>query len=77
MTYNDPHIPEVTPTRHYNHEMKSQELTKEYLGSQDAVLILTDHDAYDYDFMVDSAKLVVDTRNATKNVTAREKIRKL
>ena len=41
------------------------------------MLIATDHSAYDYDFIVQHAKLVIDTRNATKNVrTGREKIRK-
>ena len=41
------------------------------------MLIATDHSAYDYDFIVEHARLVVDTRNATKNVRqGREKIRK-
>jgi UDP-N-acetyl-D-glucosamine dehydrogenase len=39
------------------------------------VLIATDHTAYDYDWIVAHSSLVVDTRNATKAVTAgREKI---
>ena len=41
------------------------------------MLIATDHSAYDYEFIVRHAPLVVDTRNATKNVKqGREKIRK-
>ena len=41
------------------------------------VLIATDHSAYDYDFIVRNSKLVVDTRNATKDVKqGRDKIRK-
>jgi UDP-N-acetyl-D-glucosamine dehydrogenase len=41
------------------------------------VLIATDHTAYDYEFIVRHGRLVLDTRNATKGVTAgREKIRK-
>jgi len=41
------------------------------------VLIATDHTAFDYEAIVRHAPLVIDTRNATKNVTqAREKIRK-
>ena len=55
--------------------MTSQPLTPEYLASQDCVLIATDHSAYDYTWIVAHSRLVVDTRNATKNVTAgREKI---
>ncbi|MCA9266176.1 MAG: nucleotide sugar dehydrogenase [Planctomycetales bacterium] len=76
LTYNDPHIPQLPKMRHFDvPELESQELTKQYLAEQDCVLIATDHSAYDYDFIVESSKLVVDTRNATKNVSRhREKI---
>lgn len=79
LTYNDPHVPTLPKMRHYPDlpAMQSQELTPEYLRSQDCVLISTDHSAYDYDFIVTHAPLVLDTRNATKAVRAgREKIRK-
>ena len=79
LTYNDPHVPSLPKMRHYPDlpAMDSQPLTPEYLAAQDCVLISTDHSAYDYDFIVKHSKLVVDTRNAAKNVTAgREKIRK-
>lgn len=77
VTYNDPHIPTVGPKRAWPEMtgMKSQKLTAEFLASQDCVLIATDHSAYDCDFIVAHAPLVVDTRNATKNVVKnREKI---
>jgi len=32
------------------------------------VLISTDHDDFDYQFIVDNSSLVVDTRNATAGV---------
>ena len=49
----------------------------EYLGAQDCVLIATDHSAYDYDFIVQHSRLVLDTRNATSRVVqGRDKIRK-
>ena len=79
LTYNDPHVPSLPKMRHYPDlpAMTSQELTPAYLAAQDCVLIATDHSAYDYDFIVQHAKFVLDTRNATKNVKAgREKIRK-
>ena len=45
------------------------------LGDQDAVMIITDHTDIDYAAIVDNAQLVIDTRNATKDVTSgREKI---
>ena len=79
LSYNDPHVPVLPKMRHYPDlpSMTSQELTPAYLSSQDCVLIATDHSAYDYGFIVEHSKLVLDTRNATKNVTrGREKIRK-
>ena len=76
VSYNDPHIPVLPRMRHYPHlKMSSQALTQEYLAAQDCVLIATDHSAYDLAMVVRIAKLIVDTRNATKNVKeGREKI---
>src|SRR5262245_26114275 len=49
VTYNDPHIPQLPPMRHYpGLRMVSQELTAEALRSQDCVLVVTDHSAYDW-----------------------------
>lgn len=78
LSYNDPHIPQLPEMRHHHvPDMTSIELTPETLAEYDCVLIATDHSAYDYDEIVRHSRLVVDTRNATKNVTAgREKIRK-
>jgi len=78
LSYNDPHVPRLPEMRHHHvADMTSTELTPEFLASQDCVLIATDHSAYDCDFIVRHAPLVVDTRNATRNVTeGREKIRK-
>jgi UDP-N-acetyl-D-glucosamine dehydrogenase len=56
--------------RHYPHlHMASQELTPEYLRSQDCLLIVTDHSAYNWPWIVEHAPLIVDTRNATRGVT--------
>jgi UDP-N-acetyl-D-glucosamine dehydrogenase len=78
LSYNDPHIPRLPSMRHYDVPgMESVALTPKLLAEQDCVLIATDHSAYDYDLIVRHASLVVDTRNATKNVKeGREKIRK-
>jgi UDP-N-acetyl-D-glucosamine dehydrogenase len=71
VTYNDPHIPQLPRMRHYpDLHMASQALTPEYLQAQDCVLIATDHSAYDWNWVVEHSPLVVDTRNATRNVTA-------
>lgn len=70
LTYSDPHVPALPKMRHYHlPAMQSSPLTEEFLAAQECVLISTDHSAFDYDFIVQHANLVVDTRNATKNVT--------
>lgn len=76
LSYNDPHIARLPAMRHYRvPDLASQPLTPEFLAAQDCLLIATDHSAYDWDFIVRHARLVVDTRNATQAVRAgREKI---
>jgi UDP-N-acetyl-D-glucosamine dehydrogenase len=70
VSYNDPHIPALPKMRHWPHlaPMKSVPLTPEVLSAQDCVLIATDHSAYDYPSIVAQSRLVVDTRNATRQV---------
>jgi UDP-N-acetyl-D-glucosamine dehydrogenase len=74
--YNDPYFPELHKMRHYDYAgMRSVELTAANLAAYDCVVIATDHTQYDYAAIVQSAKLVVDTRNATRKITAgRDKI---
>lgn len=68
VNYNDPHIPVAPKQREHNVGLKSLKLTERTLATQDAVLISTDHSCYDYDWIVQSSQLVVDTRNATAHV---------
>lgn len=76
LSYNDPYIPILPSMRHYDvGQMESQPLTSAWLASQDVILIATDHSVYDWDNIVEHAQLVVDTRNATKDVVeGRDKI---
>jgi UDP-N-acetyl-D-glucosamine dehydrogenase len=62
VTFHDPH---VEAFREDGHVRSSTALTPEALASADAVLIVTDHSAIDYQAVVDHATLVIDTRNAT------------
>ena len=63
VSYNDPYVSSL----HENSlKLKSVKLTPEVLKKSDCVVIVTDHDKYDYDFIVKNASLVVDTRNAIK-----------
>jgi UDP-N-acetyl-D-glucosamine dehydrogenase len=76
LDYNDPYFPQLHKMRHYDYShMKSVPLTPQSLASYDCVVIATDHTSYDYAAIADAAKLVVDTRNATRRLLRhREKI---
>jgi UDP-N-acetyl-D-glucosamine dehydrogenase len=69
--YNDPYFPTVGRGRHYNLNMTCTPL--ENLEQYDCVLIITDHSDYNYQEIVRSSQLVVDSRNATKGIVS-EKI---
>jgi len=62
--YHDPHIPTFPSMRRYRFNLDSVALTESELSSADCVLIVTDHDAVDWSFIGEHAKMVVDTRNA-------------
>jgi UDP-N-acetyl-D-glucosamine dehydrogenase len=70
VSYNDPHVPTLPPMRHHSIRLDSQPLTEQFLAGQDAVVIITDHSAYDFPWIVNHAQLVVDTRNATRDCAA-------
>jgi UDP-N-acetyl-D-glucosamine dehydrogenase len=71
--FHDPFITEVDIPGLY-----STELTERMLNWADCVVITTNHSTYNYDWIVEQARLIVDTRNATRYVKeGREKIHKL
>ncbi|MBP8606490.1 MAG: nucleotide sugar dehydrogenase, partial [Phycisphaerae bacterium] len=73
--YNDPYIPQTHKMREYDLKMKSVPLTAARLKSYDCILISTNHSEYDYKWIVQNARLVVDTRNACAAVkSGRSKI---
>jgi UDP-N-acetyl-D-glucosamine dehydrogenase len=65
LSYNDPFVPSL---RLGSKVLKSVELSAMEIGKHDCVIILTDHSAYDMRQIVAAAKLVVDTRNSTKDL---------
>jgi UDP-N-acetyl-D-glucosamine dehydrogenase len=71
--FHDPYITQVEiPGLCYT------ELSESLLRQMDCVIITTHHSTYDYGWIAEHAKLIVDTRNATREVTQhREKIHKL
>jgi len=61
VTYSDPHVPSL---REEGIELDSRALDEKTLRAADCVLILADHDVFDFPLIAQNAQLVVDTRNA-------------
>jgi UDP-N-acetyl-D-glucosamine dehydrogenase len=65
VSYHDPYVPQIhVPTG----DMESVQLGPELLGSVDCVVIAADHSSYDMNEVVDRAKLVFDTKGATRGL---------
>lgn len=71
VSYWDPFVPSFNG---HGLEKSSQELSAETISGADMILIATDHSNTDYEFIVAHAKVVLDTRNATKNVSDLSKV---
>src|SRR5262249_5633975 len=70
--YHDPFVPNF---EEHGVAMDSVPLTEELLSECDMVVIAADHSNIDYAWVVENAKHVLDTRNATKKVSEnRDKI---
>ncbi|MGB9975633.1 nucleotide sugar dehydrogenase [Thermovenabulum sp.] len=59
----DPYIKEF---KHKEKTYKSVEITEELLKQKDLVIITTDHTNFDYELILKSSNLILDTRNAYK-----------
>lgn len=69
VNYADPHVPRCHGHRHYpDLDLTALPLTAEILQAQDAVILATNHSAFDLDLIRRHAPLVVDTRNAFKGI---------
>jgi len=68
--YHDPHVQSF---RENGQERRSVELTDAALADADAVVIITDHTALDYQRVMDVAGALVDTRNATAGLKRRQR----
>lgn len=64
--YHDPYIPQVRDEK--GNKYDSSPLTDELLRSADCVVFTTNHSAFDVDHIVETAKLIVDMRNAVKSI---------
>ncbi len=65
LAYHDPHVPAVDVDGQC---LESIPLTAATLAEADCTVVLTNHSAYDWDWIARHARLIVDTRNACRNV---------
>ena len=63
VSYHDPFVPEIPPTREHAEFTGMKSVALDGLDAFDAVVVATDHDDVDYDFIKDKAGLIIDTRN--------------
>src|SRR5690606_16979067 len=62
VAYSDPHVPVFPKMREHHFELSSEPLTANNIASFDAVVLATDHDRFDYDFIMQHARLIIDSR---------------
>jgi len=67
--FSDPYFDKIPPTRKHTVNLVSIKLTKKTLRQMDLVLLATDHDQFDYNFIEKNAKLIIDTRGRIQNST--------
>ena len=60
--YCDPYFDKVPPTRKHQFELSAMPMNEKTLKSADLVLLVTDHDDFDYSLILAKAKMIVDTR---------------
>jgi UDP-N-acetyl-D-glucosamine dehydrogenase len=60
--YSDPHVPVFPKMREHKFDLTSVSLTAETLATYDAVIVLTDHEAFDYALIQTHSQLIIDSR---------------
>ena len=67
--YHDPHIPEAPRMRTWPDlpPLRSVDLDRETLRTQDAVLIITNHSSIDYEWLLAESPLLIDTRGVYRS----------
>jgi UDP-N-acetyl-D-glucosamine dehydrogenase len=68
--YHDRYVKDLS---HNARTMRSVALTRDAVASADCVVIVTDHSTVDYRWVLNHARCVVDTRNATRGLSAPRK----
>lgn len=72
VVYHDPYIPSITLG---NHRLTGKAYSSKLLRSMDAVVITTAHSAFNPNEILNNSKLVIDTRNIMRGLTADHLVR--
>ncbi len=72
ITYCDPHVPVLTE---HGLSMKSETFSAATLRKADCVVVVTDHDAFDWRLVARESKVIVDARNALKGKNGRKVVK--
>lgn len=67
VAYSDPHVDTFPVMRKYNYQLTSEAINPSNLESADAVIIATDHDAFDFQMVLAHSKCIVDTRGVYRS----------
>jgi UDP-N-acetyl-D-glucosamine dehydrogenase len=70
LSYSDPYVPLFTGGRRYPMRLESTPVSTEVLKNADCVLVVTDHDAFDYGEILKHSGLIVDTRGRYRGKVA-------
>lgn len=62
VSYSDPYVPQFPKMRKYSFDLDSVTINPEVLQQADCVVIATNHEDFDYEFILEHSQLIVDTR---------------
>jgi UDP-N-acetyl-D-glucosamine dehydrogenase len=68
VAYSDPHVRVFPKMRAHSFDLTTTPITEEALRSADAVVVATDHAAFDYEFISRHAQLIVDARGVYRQL---------
>jgi len=67
--YSDPYFPSFPKMREHHFDLRSTAVTVQSLSQYDCTVLATDHDQFDYDLILEHARLIVDTRGKFRSVS--------
>jgi UDP-N-acetyl-D-glucosamine dehydrogenase len=74
LAYHDPYVPHLV---HEEIDLRSVALDADTVHAADCIVVVTDHHGYDWAWLTQHARLIVDTRNALRGVSGPARVVKL